>query len=324
MREKSKGDATLLVASAGGHLQELRELLPRFSAVRDGEVTWVTYDTVQSRSLLAGEDVVFAAYANPRQPRMIARHAILANKILKGRHFARAISTGSSIALGFLPRARVTGVSCHYIESSARVDGPSVSGRILARVPGMHMYSQVQGWREPPWHYRGSVFDDYRVEVNTREIKPVQRIVVAVGSQQAYGFPRLIQRLVEIIPPKVEVLWQTGSTDVSALGIPARSGIPSEDLAQEMAMADVVVTHAGVGLALLALSNGHCPVVVPRQSAFREHVDDHQVQLATTLASRNLAVTCGVEHLSLDHLQEAASRRVVRSANPPAFDLVPD
>ena len=31
-----------------------------------------------------------------------------------------------------------------------------------------------------------------------------------------------------------------------------------------MSNSDVVVTHAGVGLSLLALANGRCPVVVPR------------------------------------------------------------
>ena len=299
-------------------------MLPRLSATQSLDVTWVTYDTAQSRSLLTGADVVFAPYANPRQLSMVARHLGLANRMLKGGRFARVISTGSSIALGFIPRARAGGLSCHYIESSARVDGPSLTGRILTWVPGTHMYSQVEGWREPPWHYRGSVFDDYRTEKVLGEPKPVHRIVVAVGSQQAYGFTSLLRRLTDIVPPTAEVLWQTGSTDVSNLGISARPDIPTEELAHEMAMADVVVIHAGVGLALLALSTGHCPVVVPRRSALGEHVDDHQVQLATALASKGLAVTSEAGQLSLEHLRQASSLRVERVADPPPFDLIPD
>ena len=218
----------------------------------------------------------------------------------------------------------MSGLSCHYIESSARVDGPSLTGRILARVPGIHLYSQVDGWREPPWRNRGSVFDGYRVEPEPRPAGAVQRIVVALGSQQVYGFSSLLTRLVEIIPPSADVLWQTGSTDVSTLGIQARPSMPSEELAHEMAMADVVVTHAGVGLALLALSNGHCPVVVPRRRALGEHVDDHQVQVATMLASKDLAVTCDATQLTMDHLHKAAARRVIRATNPPSFELMSD
>ncbi len=313
--------ATLLVASAGGHLQELHELLPRLSAVHGTDVTWVTYDTVQSRSLLDGEEIVFADYANPRDVKMISRHTLVANRMLKGRRYARVISTGSSIALAFIPRARMSGLSCHYIESSARVEGPSLTGRVLARMPGINIYSQVEGWR-PPWHYRGSVFDGYATEPGERDVKDVQRIVVAVGSQQAYGFLSLLRRLVEIIPPSADVVWQTGSTDVSSLGIAVKPAMPSEELAAEMAKADVVVTHAGVGLALLALSTGHCPVVIPRRKALGEHVDDHQVQVATMLASRGLAVTCESTEITMEHLQQAAARRVERAAHPPPFELI--
>lgn len=313
--------ATLLVASAGGHLQELRELLPRLEGPDLTEVTWVTYDTPQSRSLLAGENVVFAPYANPRQPLVTARHALLAHKMLKRGRFSHTVSTGSSIAVAFLPRARLSGSSCHYIESAARLEAPSLTGRILAAVPGIQVYSQVQGWREPPWHYRGSVFDGYRVEAPGPGHDRLRRIVVAVGSMRAYGFRRLVERLVAILPADAEVLWQTGATDVSGLGIAGRAGIPSDELAAAIAESDLVVTHAGVGLSLLALANGRCPVVVPRRSARGEHVDDHQAEVAAMLSSRGLAVACEVDELSPECLDDAASRRVTRIARPPGFQL---
>jgi UDP-N-acetylglucosamine transferase subunit ALG13 len=36
----------------------------------------------------------------------------------------------------------------------------------------------------------------------------------------------------------------------------------------------------------MALSAGHVPVVVPRNPAFNEHVDDHQMRFAQWLAKR--------------------------------------
>ena len=52
--------SALLVASTGGHLVELMRLRPRLTGIGD-EVTWVTFDTPQSRSMLAGEDVQLRA-----------------------------------------------------------------------------------------------------------------------------------------------------------------------------------------------------------------------------------------------------------------------
>ncbi len=39
---------------------------------------------------------------------------------------------------------------------------------------------------------------------------------------------------------------------------------------------------------MVAMQAGHTPVVVPRQAGYGEHVDDHQVDIATRFASRNL------------------------------------
>jgi hypothetical protein len=52
------------------------------------------------------------------------------------------VSTGSAIALSFLPVARLRGVPCHCIESAARSASPSQTGRLLRRVPGVRLYTQ--------------------------------------------------------------------------------------------------------------------------------------------------------------------------------------
>ncbi|HLN07073.1 MAG TPA: hypothetical protein VK217_12395, partial [Acidimicrobiales bacterium] len=176
--------ATLLVANAGGHLHELWELLPRIGGIDLDAPTWVTFDTAQSRSLLAGADVVFAPYPRPRDPVVTLRHAVLAHRLLRRRRYENVISTGSSIAVAFLPEARLMGSACHYIESATRLAGPSLTGRILARTPGIHVYSQVPGWPEPPWHVRGSVFDGYRAEDSAQLPPRLRRVVVAVGSSE--------------------------------------------------------------------------------------------------------------------------------------------
>lgn len=59
-------------------------------------------------------------------------------------------------------------------------------------------------------------------------------------------------------------------------------GFPFIDFAEMrslMSRADAVVTHAGVGSIMLALSAGKRPVVAPRLHRFGEHVDDHQLEV---------------------------------------------
>ena len=126
-------------------------------------------------------------------------------------------------------------------------------------------------------------------------------------------------RLLEILPPDVEVLWQTGDTDVSDLGIEGHHAIPERELIDAMAAADVVVAHAGVGTALAAMEVGRCPILVPRRLAHGEHVDDHQIQIADELDRRGLALSVDADDLSLGDLTTAAAMRVATLAQAPPF-----
>jgi UDP-N-acetylglucosamine--N-acetylmuramyl-(pentapeptide) pyrophosphoryl-undecaprenol N-acetylglucosamine transferase len=97
--------------------------------------------------------------------------------------------------------------------------------------------------------------------------------------------------------------------------------LPAGELFRLMSEADVVVGHAGVGLALTALAAGKVPVLVPRRRSRREHTDDHQVELARELDRMGLAVTAEVGELSFEHLERAAALRVTYR-EPPPFELV--
>ena len=124
---------TLLVASTGGHLADLHDLVPRLGL---GQPRWVTFDSPQSRSLLDGEDVVHAHPATSRDLTGAVRNLLLARRMLRGRRYERVISTGASVAMSFFVPATAAGVECTYIESATRTDGPSLTGRLAVRLPG--------------------------------------------------------------------------------------------------------------------------------------------------------------------------------------------
>lgn len=308
----------LLVASTGGHLSQLAQLRPRIDALGDQKVVWVTFDLPQSRTLLHGEDVIHVDYTGPRDVNNVLGNAIRARSILRQVDPEVVISTGSAIALSFLPLAVARGIECHYIESAARSDGPSLTGRILAHSRAIRLYTQHRIWAGEPWFYRGSVFDTWQPAA-AEAPERIERMVVTLGTI-GYPFRRLVERLIAIIPPGVEVLWQTGATDVSGLPIRARATVPNAELDEAIAEADVVVGHSGIGSAIATLEAGRCPVLVPREQHEGEHVDDHQHQIAGELSARGLAITSSVAELTWEHLLEAAALRATSGEVPP-FEL---
>jgi UDP-N-acetylglucosamine transferase subunit ALG13 len=64
--------------------------------------------------------------------------------------------------------------------------------------------------------------------------------------------------------------------------------MPYAEMVETMGRVDSVVCHAGVGTIMTALKAGHRPVVIPREARFDEHVDDHQLDIATRFAERGL------------------------------------
>lgn len=308
----------VMVASTGGHLHQLHMLADRLAP--DSKRCWVTFDGPQARSLLAGEVVEYVPYVAPRGYRGLLSCLRLAPRILH-RHEAQAVvSTGSGVALAFLPVAALKGIPAVYIESATRVDGPSFTGRWLARMPRVQVFTQWPAWADDRWQYAGSVFDGFTAETRRLHDRPIGRVVVSCGTIRPYGFRRLIERLVGMLPSDAEVLWQTGATDVRGLGIDARPEIEADALRRAIRDADLVVAHAGTGIALTALEEGKCPVLVPREAGHDEHVDDHQFQTATALAERGLAISARVHELTESHLIRAVERQILRTGVPP-FEL---
>lgn len=309
---------TLLVASTGGHLAELHDLAPRLDVGDDR--CWVTFDVPQSRSLLDGEEVIHVPYATSRDLVGAFRDFVVATKLLSRRKVSRIISTGASVAGSFFVPAAARQIACHYIESATRTEHPSVTGRMVARIPGTHLYTQYESWADRRWRYGGSVFDAYVAEEAPRSTK-VDRVVVTLGTHHKYTFPRLLKHLVRMLPPSTEVLWQVGATSIPEMPASAREHVPFTELQEAMDEADVIITHAGVGSALTALRAGKRAIYVPRRKRYDEHVDDHQVAMARELDSRGLVLAREADEITLADLEEAAGWRV--SANPhiPQFRL---
>lgn len=299
---------TLLVAHTGGHLSELVQLRGRLAGVEDHPL-WLVPDRPQSHELLSGEDVVFAPPVEPRDLLGLPPASAAVDRVLRRHEVDCVVSTGAGIAVAAFVPARLRGIACHYIESAARVAGPSLSGRLVSTLPGVHLYMQ-HGWPSPGrWHRASSVFDGFEARIRESERAPGPlRVVVTVGTL-AFDFRRLFDPLVHLLPADADVLWQTGPTGLP--GVDAQPWVAVPELERRMRAADVVIAHAGVGSALSALKSGAFPVLVPRRRSHGEHVDDHQIQIAHALAERGLALVVDPEEITEGVLAEAAAHVVV-------------
>jgi UDP-N-acetylglucosamine:LPS N-acetylglucosamine transferase len=305
---------TMLVAISGGHLAQLHMLAPRIAA--DEEVVWMTNDTAQSRSLLEGQKVVHVPTRPPRDTMGVLRDTRIATRALSDHGVDRVVSSGAQIALSALIPALLRRVPFSYVESATRVTDLSITGRLIDRIPSVRRYVQYPNRTSERWGYALSVFDGYRVEAVDPapggDERPIERAVVTVGGNGDYGFRRLIVSAARALPADADVLWQTGSTDVSGLAIEATPTVPSAELSARLEAADVVIGHAGTGTALAALSAGKVPVLAPRSVAHGEHVDGHQDDLAAFLAERGLAIVRPADEITADDLREASRWRVTR------------
>lgn len=310
----------MLVASSGGHFTQLAELWRRIEGVNK-DCVWVTFDSPQTRSMLKDQQVEYVPYIRPRGLASVLRNVPQAFKLIKKYNVDAVISTGSAIALAYLPYSAVRGIPTHYIESATRVEGPSVTGKALSRVPGIKLYNQHADWANEQWQYLGSVFDGFETVQRPNKSEKIRRAVVSVGTMEDYSFKDFFVRLADYLSEADSVLWQTGSTDVSDLDIDGKEVVPAHELEQAMREADVVIAHAGTGTALTSLRMGKRPILVPRDSSHGQHIDDHQFQTAALLDKMGLALSRKVEDLTKADLLEAASFEVIRNDQTRALHL---
>lgn len=310
---------TLYVAAAGGHLSQLTQLAPRITPL--GAPLWVTFDEPQSRSLLRVDDVTYVRFTAPRDVPNVTRNLAPARRLMRDHDVVEVISTGSAIALSFLPLAVALGIPCHYIESAARSEGPSITGRVLERLGGVQLYTQYRTWNRTGWTESGSVFDQFSpVEEPPRVDDSRLRVLVSLGTMR-FRFDRMVRAVLAALPAGADVTWQVGPNYYGTLPGRVVSMLPADEFAGLAEQADVIVSHAGVGSALTALRAGRHPVLVPRDHTHDEHIDGHQRYIGHELHGRGLATPARPEELTAEMLVAAAHRRVTSRSEQPAIVL---
>jgi UDP-N-acetylglucosamine transferase subunit ALG13 len=298
----------LLIASTGGHLAQIVKWSSIVGSHPDS--LWVTFRSPQSESLLRGRRVLYVPYVAPRGVKDTAGafRKIMKEIDWKGEAFTSAITTGAAVGIAGLAAAHFHRVPAFYFESVSRVNGPSLTGKMASLSPWVQTFCQYESWANRRWKHRRSLFESYsRIP---RDPIPNPRLFVTLGTIQPYRFDALVDAVLATGLANDETVWQLGATTREDLPGTASLQIQSADFERCASEADVVITHAGVGTIMTLLDMGIYPVVVPRKAKRKEHVDDHQVQIAGLLQSRGVSLVTDAEQLTREMLMEASANRI--------------
>ncbi|MFH8252106.1 glycosyltransferase [Microbacterium sp. B2969] len=304
----------LLAASTGGHIAQLVRLAPGLGATDDS--LWISFDSPQTRSLLAGRRTLVVPYIRPRDWKSTAQAFRLIREAVADEQFEAAVSTGAALALAALPAARMRGIPTLYIESVSRVQGPSLSGRILYGLRGTQMRTQHRSWAHGRWGVHPSVLETFETTGRPVDTTRPLKIFVTLGTIEGYRFDSLVDAVLATGLAGSDTTWQLGyTTRTDELPGRAVAQMDAADFDKSAREADVVITHSGVGTILGLLEMGIYPVAVVRRSARKEHVDDHQEQIAALLRETGIGSAVEVEQLTADVLKDAATHAILTDSD---------
>lgn len=117
-------------------------------------------------------------------------------------------------------------------------------------------------------------------------------IFITVGSRE-YPFDRLLEQidyLLEIGEIKEKVFAQIGQSTYIPKHFSFKRFISQEEFSKYQDEAHIIISHGGTGSLIGALKKEKKVIAVPRLAKFKEHIDDHQMQVSSVLHEENFLV----------------------------------
>lgn len=135
-------------------------------------------------------------------------------------------------------------------------------------------------------------------------------IFIVLGTQK-FQLNRLLQMVdgyVEQGKLSEEIIAQRGNSDYVPKNFKSYDFLDKETFDQLIEKADMVITHSGVGSIITALKSKRPVIVFPRLKKYKEHVDDHQLDIAEAFAKKGYVLCCQDGEELLDYIEEAKTK----------------
>lgn len=117
-------------------------------------------------------------------------------------------------------------------------------------------------------------------------------ILIILGTQK-FQFNRLIKKVDKLIEDdqiKDSVIAQIGYSNYKPINYKFSDFFDQSEFDSLINKSDIIITHGGVGGIVSSLKKNKKIIVVPRLKKYREHIDDHQLEIARAFQRKNLVI----------------------------------
>lgn len=125
-------------------------------------------------------------------------------------------------------------------------------------------------------------------------------IFVMLGSQDK-SFKRLLNKIDDLMEKGIineEVVVQAGNTSYKSHRMQILKFLSQDELIGYIESASYIISHGGVGSIIDSLKKNKKVIAVPRLAKFKEHVNDHQIQIIDEFSKNKNIIGCqGIEDL---------------------------
>lgn len=118
-------------------------------------------------------------------------------------------------------------------------------------------------------------------------------IFITVGSQK-FQFNRILKAIDQLIYEKKikdNVFAQIGYSDYIPQNFEYENFLKREEFLEKINEADIIITHGGTGSIINSIKLGKLVIAIPRLAKYKEHVDDHQLQIVSEFESMGLVMS---------------------------------
>lgn len=287
----------ILAGSGGGHLRQLLDLEPVWSA---HDHAFVTEHSAIATDLAASHRVHRVRHFAAGQARLGKPITMLWSALVNLFQSLRIaaterpdviISTGAGAMFWTVLFCRILGAKFILIDSFARFEAPSKFAR-SARWLATQTIVQSAALKD---HWPNALLFDPLRSLDTPRPDKQPLLLATVGATLA--FDRMSEAVVALKASGAiseSVVLQTGEGSAvtaemhGADGLRIVESLPFAEMQALLREADIVICHGGTGSFITALRQGCRVIAMPRLFERGEHYDNHQFEIAEAFAARGL------------------------------------
>jgi UDP-N-acetylglucosamine--N-acetylmuramyl-(pentapeptide) pyrophosphoryl-undecaprenol N-acetylglucosamine transferase len=319
----------ILAGSGGGHLRQLLDLEPVWSA---HDHAFVTEDSAIATDLAASHRVHRVRHFAAGQARLGKPITMLWSALVNLFQSLRiaiterpdvVISTGAGAMFWTVLFCRILGAKFILIDSFARFEAPSKfarSARWLATQTIVQSAALKGHWPD------ALLFDPLR-SLDTPRPEKQPLLLATVGATLAFDrMSEAVSALKASGAISESVVLQTGegstvtATTHGTDGLRIVESLPFAEMQALLTGADIVICHGGTGSFITALRQGCRVIAMPRLFERGEHYDNHQFEIAEAFAARGLVeVALEAEDIPAAIARAKAKVPVLATTDPAAL-----